>query len=149
MPIFDTVSEQLKNAMKAQDKERVKGLRGIRAAFIEAMKVDNATSVPDDKAEEILRRLAKQRKESIAAYKAGGRDDLVTEEEHELRVIEAFLPQVADEATTRRWVQDAIGASGAASQRDLGKVMAALMGAHKGQIDGKLANRLARELLPA
>jgi uncharacterized protein YqeY len=149
VPIFDTVSEQLKEAMKAQDKERVNGLRGIRAAFIEAMKVDNSKDVPDAKAEEILRRLAKQRKESIDAYKAGGRDDLVAEEERELKVIEAFLPQTADEATTRKWVQEAIAASGATSQRDMGKVMGALMAAHKGQLDGKLANKLVRELLPA
>ena len=149
MPIFETVSEQLKEAMKAQDKVRVTGLRGIRAAFIEAMKVDNSTAVPDDKAEEILRRLAKQRKESIEAYTAGNRTDLVAEEERELRVIEAFLPQVADEATTRQWVRDAIAASGATSQKDIGKTMAALMGAHKGQLDGKLANRIVRELLPA
>jgi uncharacterized protein len=149
VPIFDTVSEQLKDAMRAQDKVRVTGLRGIRAAFIEAMKVDNQTTVPDEKAEEILRRLAKQRKESIDAYKAGGRVDLVAEEERELAVIESFLPQVADDATTRRWVEEAIRSSGATSQRDLGKVMAALMAAHKGQLDGKLANRVARELLPA
>jgi uncharacterized protein len=149
VPIFDTVSEQLKEAMKAQDKVRVAGLRGIRAAFIEAMKVDNSTVVPDDKAEEILRRLAKQRKESIEAYKGGGRADLVAEEERELGVIESFLPKVADESDTRAWVAEAIAASGATSQRDLGKVMAALMAAHKGQLDGKLANRIARELLPA
>lgn len=149
MSIFDTVSEQLKEAMKAKDKHRLDALRGIRAAFIEAMKVDNAKAIPDEQAEGILRRLAKQRRESIEAYQAGGRADLVEEETRQLAVVESFLPKAADEATTRRWVQEAIAQTGATSARDMGKVMGALMGAHKAELDGKLANRIVRELLPS
>lgn len=147
MSIFEQVSEQLKVAMRSQDKERLTGLRGIRAAFIEALKVDGAASLSDDAAMEILRRLAKQRRESIEAYAAGGRQDLVAVEETELKVIEAFLPQVADEATTRAWVQEAITRTGATGAREMGKVMAALMQDHKAVLDGKLASRLVRELL--
>lgn len=147
MSIFDQVSEQLKDAMRAKDKDRLNGLRGIRAAFIEAVKVDGSTTLPDEKAIEILRRLAKQRKESVDAYTAGGRDDLVAEENKELAVIEAFLPKMADEATTRGWVVAAIAESGATSAKEMGKVMGVLMAAHKAELDGKIANKIVRELL--
>jgi len=147
MSIFDQVSEQLKDAMRAKDKDRLNGLRGIRAAFIEAIKVDGSTTLGDDKAIEILRRLAKQRRESVEAYTAGGRDDLVAEETKELAVIETFLPKVADEATTRGWVQAAIAETGATSAKEMGKVMGALMAAHKAELDGKIAQKLVRELL--
>lgn len=148
MSIYERVNTELKEAMKAQDKIRLNGLRGIRAAFIEVLKLDNSTTVPDEKAVEILRRLAKQRKESIDAYTAGGRPDLATEEQRELDIVEGFLPKMADEETTRGWVRDAIAKSGAANQREMGKVMAALMDAHRGEVDGKIANKLVRELLP-
>lgn len=149
MSILDQVSDQLKEAMRSKDKGRLNGLRGIRAAFIEALKVDGASALPDEKAVEVLKRLAKQRKESIEAYTAGSRLDLVEAERAELAVIEAFLPQIADEATTRAWVATAIAESGATSARDMGKVMNALMAAHKSELDGKLASRIVRELLPS
>ena len=147
MGIYDDVNTQLKAAMRARDKARVAGLRGIRAALIEEQKKSGADTVGDDACQTILRRLAKQRRESIEAYKAGGRDDLLAAEESELAVIEGFLPQLADEATTRAWVQAAIEATGAASMRDMGKVMGHLMKHHKGLVDGKLANTLVRELI--
>ena len=148
MPLVDDVSAQLKAAMRAKDKPRVQALRGIRAAFIEASKAAGADdSVSDEQALTILRRLAKQRRESIDAYEAGGREDLAETERSELAVIETFLPQLADEATTRGWVQAAIAQTGASGPGDLGRVMGSLMKAHKGVLDGKLANRIARELL--
>lgn len=148
MPIYDRVNAELKEAMKAQDKTRLNGLRGIRAAFIEVLKLDNSTTVPDEKAVEILRRLAKQRRESIEAYTAGARPELAAEEQRELDVVEAFLPKLADEDTTRGWVRAAIAQAGASSQKEVGKVMAALMEAHRGEVDGRIANKVVRELLP-
>ena len=148
MSIYERVNQELKDAMKAQDRTRLNGLRGIRAAFIEVLKLDNSTTVSDEKAFEILRRLAKQRKESIDAYTAGGRADLASEEQRELDIVEAFLPKMADEETTRGWVREAIAKAGAANQREMGKVMSALMEAHRGEVDGKIANKVVRELLP-
>ncbi|MEZ4317418.1 MAG: GatB/YqeY domain-containing protein [Myxococcota bacterium] len=147
MSLVETVSEELKNAMRARDKVRTQGLRNIRAAFIEALKEDGAESLPDAKAEEILRKLAKQRKESIEAYEGGGRPELADEERAELAVIEAFLPQLADEAQTRAWVEAAIAKTGASAPSDMGKVMGLLMKDHKAVLDGKLANQIVRELL--
>ncbi|MBX2799885.1 MAG: GatB/YqeY domain-containing protein [Myxococcales bacterium] len=149
MSIVEKVSADLKDAMRAKDKPRLAALRSMRAAFIEALKEDGAETLADDRALTILRRLAKQRTESIEAYTSGGRDDLVAAEQAELTVIESFLPSLADEATTRGWVEEAIASTGAAAPSDMGKVMGALMAAHRGEIDGKLANRLVRELLTA
>ena len=148
MSLVDDVSAELKTAMRAKDKPRVQALRSIRAAFIEELKTDAAKeSLSEEEALSILRRLAKQRRESIEAYTAGERPDLAQTEEAELVVIEAFLPAVADEATTRTWVQQAIASTGASAPSDLGKVMGVLMKKHKGVLDGKLANQIARELL--
>ena len=147
MSIYEKVSEQLKDAMRARDAARTTALRGIRAAFIVALKEDNATTLSDDRCLECLRRMAKQRVESIEAYAGAGREDLAAVERAELVVIEEYLPTVADADTTRIWVQEAISASGATSVREMGKVMAVLMRDHRADVDGKLANRLAAELL--
>lgn len=147
MGLLEQVSDELKAAMRAKDKVRLGALKNIRAAFIEALKEDGAETLADEKALGILRRIAKQRRESIDAYRDGGREDLVEAEAAELAVVEAFLPQLADEATTRAWVQEAIAQTGASAPADMGKVMGALMGAHKDELDGKLANRIVRESL--
>jgi hypothetical protein len=147
MPILETVNDQLKQAMRAQDKPRLSALRNIRAAFVHAMKEDGAQTLSDEACVAVLRRLAKQRIESIEAFEAGGRPEKAAAERAELALIEGFLPRLADEPTTRGWVRDAIAATGAGSPRDLGRVMGAVMKAHKDQVDGNLARRLAAELL--
>lgn len=147
MPLVDQINDQLKTAMKAQDKLRLSALRSIRAAFINAMKETGADSLPDESAVELLRRLGKQRQDSISEYGKAGRQDLVDQEQAELVIIEEFLPKLADEATTRAWVADAVARSGAKGAADMGKVMGLLMAAHKAELDGKLANRLVREAL--
>jgi hypothetical protein len=147
MPIIDDVTNQMKDAMRAKDKIRLTALRGIRAAFIEALKADGSETLADEKCIPILRRLGKQRKESISAYEDAGREDLAAPERSELAVIDAFLPSLADEATTTQWVQAAIADSGAAGPQDMGKVMGALMRSHKGDVDGGMAKDIALKLL--
>ena len=149
MAIVDDVTAQMKDAMRAKDKVRLGGLRSIRASFIEAMKKDGSDTLPDDAAIAILRRLEKQRKESITAYTEGGRDDLAAVERAELDVLQEFLPSLADEDTTTAWVQAAITQSGAAGPSDMGRVMGALMKAHKGEVDGGMAKNIALRLLTA
>lgn len=147
MGIEQTVNERLAEAMKAREAARVAALRGIRAAFLNEMKKDNAKTLSDEVSIEVLRRLAKQRRESIEAFEGAGRPERAAEERAELAVIEEFLPRLADEAATRAWVEEAIAATGAAAPGDVGKVMGALMKAHKGDVGGQLARRLAQELL--
>lgn len=147
MSIYDRVNDELTAAMKSRDRDRATALRGIRAAFLEEMKKDNASSVSDEKAIGILRRLARQRGESIEAFEKGNRADLAAKERAELEIIETFLPQLADEATTRAWVEEAIAQTGASGPGGMGRVMGHLMQAHQGQVDGKLAKQIASELL--
>ena len=149
MGIFETVSAQMNEARKAKDEARLGALQGIRAAFLNELKKDNSSTLTDEACVALLRKLEKQRQESIDAFTNVGRADRADAERAELRVIQTFLPQLADEATTRRWVEEAIAASGAASQKEVGKVMGALMKAHKGDVDGDLARKLAAELLGA
>jgi uncharacterized protein YqeY len=148
MPIYDDVNQQLKEAMKAQDKVRMAGLRGIRAGLIEEMKKDAANkTVSDEAAIAVLRRLQKQRNDSIEAYEKGGRSDLVAEERGELAVIESFLPKLADDATTTQWVREAIAAIGATSTGQVGQVVGQVMKAHKGMVDGKRVKEIAEHVL--
>jgi uncharacterized protein YqeY len=147
MGLVETATAQMKDAMKAKDAPRLAALRNIRAAFLTEMKKDGSETLDDAVAIAVLRKLAKQRQESIDAFTQANRPERVAEERAELGVIEEFLPRLADEATTRAWVKEAIAASGATSAKELGKVMGAVMKAHKGDVDGDLARRLATELL--
>ncbi|MGH0033472.1 MAG: GatB/YqeY domain-containing protein [Myxococcota bacterium] len=147
MSMVERVSEELKVALKARETNRVAALRGIRAAFLNEMKKDGADDLAEDVCIAVLRRLEKQRKESIEAFEGAGRSEQAAAERAELEVVQSYLPQLADEETTRGWVQEAIDASGASAPGDLGRVMGALMKAHKGDVDGNLARQLATRLL--
>jgi hypothetical protein len=147
MSIFEQVTAGMTEALKARDSARLSTLRSIRAAFLNETKKDNAETLSDEVCTQLLRRLEKQRGESIEAFEKAGRPDRVAEERAELLVIQEFLPKLADEPTTRTWVKEAIASSGAGSPGDVGKVMGAVMKAHKGDVDGTLARKLAAEIL--
>lgn len=149
MGLVEDVSEGMKTAMKARQAVRVTALRSIRAAFLNEMKKDGAETLEDSVCIGVLRRLEKRGKESIEAFEQAGREDRAETERAELAVIQEFLPSLADEDTTRGWVQAAIDASGASEPKEMGRVMGALMKAHKGEVDGGLAQKIARELLGA
>ena len=147
MGIYTQVNQDLKTAMKNKDKARLLALRGIRAAFIEKQKQDNSDEVDDAECVKILRRLAKQRRDSVDAYRKGDRPELAAAEQGELSVIEEYLPSLADEATTRGWVEEAVAETGASSPADMGKVMGVLMKRHRGEMDASLASRLVQGYL--
>lgn len=147
MSLVDDVSNEMKDALKARDAIRLQALRNIRAAFLTEMKRDGAETLSDETCVALLRRLAKQRRESIEAYEGAGRREQAEAEKGELAVIERYLPSLADEVTTRAWVQAAIEVSGVSDRRQLGKVMGALMKEHRDEVDPALAKRLVAELL--
>ena len=132
--IVDDVSARIKDAMKAKDTARLAALRNMRAALLVTMKDTGAETLDDAKAVETLRKLVKQRVDSITQYKAASRDDLVAAEEAELAIINSFLPQLADAATTEKWVREAIAALNASKPGDAGKVMGAVIKAHKAEV---------------
>ncbi len=147
MSIVEDVTAQMKAAMKAKQERRLAALRSMRTAFLNEMKKDGSDTLTDAVCEGLLRKLEKQRKESIEAFEKGGRSEMADAERAELAVIQEFLPQLADEAQTRAWVEAAIAETGASEPKQMGQVMAALMKAHKSEIDGNLARKLTQELL--
>lgn len=147
MGIVDEVSVQLKEAMKSGDTVRRQALRNIRTALLNEMKKDGSKTLSDEVCVEQLRRLAKQRKESIEAFEGAGRTEQAEQERGELAVIESWLPRLADDETIRAWVKAAISETGAAGPGDVGRVMGALMKAHKGEMDGGAAKKIVAEML--
>lgn len=137
-------------AMKAGDKPRTVALRQISAKIKDRdieQRTAKATVEDDDLVTEVLLKMAKQRRESIALYEEGGRDDLAAQEQAELAVISEFLPQMLDEDATRAAIEQARADVGATGIKDMGRVMAELKTRHGASLDMSLASRLAKEML--
>ena len=137
-------------AMKAGDKPRVAALRQI-SAKIKDRDIEQrtaATQVPDDDlVTEVLRKMAKQRRESIELYQQGGREELAASERAELAVIEEFLPQQMDDASLRQAIEAIKAQLGASGPKDMGRVMAELKARHGTVLDMQTASRLVKEAL--
>lgn len=134
--------------MKARDAQTLTALRGIRAAFLNALKQEGVgDSLSDQEAIKQLRKLSKMRKESITMFRQGDRHDLADAEQAELGIIEQWLPSLADEQTMTQWVKDAIDKTGASKPGDMGKVMGLIMKEHKQQVDGSMIKNIVSSLL--
>jgi len=148
------IREQIKSAqitaMKAGDKERLAAVRLILAKLKDRdIELRTASTVPDDDATvvEVLQKMVKQRRESIEMFTSGGRDELAAKEQVELDVIESFLPTQLSEDETKAAI-DAIKAEvGAASLKDMGKVMAVLKERHGSVIDMSKASGMVKAAL--
>lgn len=126
------IQEDMKNAMRTQDKERLATIRLILAA-LKQREVDERIELTDEHVLAILDKMLKQRRESISQYQAGNREDLVAKEEAEIKVIQTYLPEQLSEHDINNLIESAIKESGAASVKDMGKVMSIL----KPQIQGR------------
>jgi hypothetical protein len=146
MPIIETVRVELTAAMKAGDAHRRDIMRLLLAALGNA-RIEAQHDLSDDEAMRVLQREAKQRRESIEAYREGGRDDLVQVEQRELELIESFLPAALSEQEAIEMARSAIAEVGAGGPGDVGKVMGPLMKRIDGRFDGRRANELVQELL--
>lgn len=146
----DTITKALREAQKAQDKPRTSTLRMVAAAIQDrdiANRGVGKDAIGDDEILQILTKLVKQREESAKAYDDGGRAELAAKERSEIAVIREFLPQQMDEAATREAIAGAIAETGAASMKDMGKVMAILKERYTGQIDFSKASGVIKQLL--
>ena len=148
MSIFETISDDLMKALKAGDKGRVLILRMVKSS-IKNMEIEKGTSLTDDEVSGVLRTFAKRAKESIEQFSDGGRTELAEQEKAELAIIQNYLPKELSEDAVREMVSEAIKETGAAGLKEMGKVMKALMSKSKGQVDGKLANKIVKEMLEA
>ena len=145
----DSVSSQMKEAMKAGDKIRVGALRLIMSALkdreIEARGAGKIVSRADELA--LLTKMLKSRQESAAIYAEAGREELASQENAEIAVISEFLPKQMDEAAVVAAANAAIASTGAASIKDMGKVVNALKTAHAGEMDFAKASAIVKGLL--
>lgn len=148
--IRDDIKSATITAMKAGEKDRTAALRQI-GAKIKDRDIEERTSgkdIPDDElVVSVLQKMAKQRRESIEMYVAGGREDLAAVERAELAVIEEFLPQMLSEADTVAAIEAIKAETGASSMKDMGTVMAELKARHGAVLDGKLASTLVKAAL--
>ncbi len=142
----DQILADIKAAMKAGDKSRLATLRLISAA-IKQKEVDERIDVDEAQTMAILDKLMKQRRESIAQYEKAGRDDLVAVEQAESAIIQTYLPEAMDQGEIDKIVGDAITTTGAASIKDMGKVMGLVKPALQGRADMAAVSKLIKERL--
>jgi len=146
MSLYQDIESQLKDAMRSQDKDRLMALRNIKSV-LKNKAIDARRDLNDDEVIQSLSTLAKQRKESIEAFRSGGREDLVAKEEAELKVIEGFLPQQLSPEELEKLIREAIAETQAQGAKDMGKVMKALQPKVTGRADGKAVSERVKSLL--
>lgn len=144
----DRIQADLTAAMKARDAVRVGALRMLITALVNREK-ELRRPLTDEEVREVAAREVKRRAESIEAFEAGGRADLVAKETAEREILAAYAPKQLSEAELDRLIEEAIAEVGATGPGDLGKVMGKVMGAAKGRVDGSVAQRKVRARLGA
>ena len=133
--------------MRRHDPIRLTALRMLKAALTNR-EVERGRALNDAESQQVVASLVKQRKDSIAQFTSGGRQDLADKEAAEILVLEAYLPPAIDPAAVERAVADAVRETGASSAKDMGKVMKAVMAKLAGQnVDGKTVTELVRQKL--
>ena len=144
-------TQDMKDAMKAGDKRRLATVRLVQAALkdkdIEARGAGRGQA-SDEEILGLLQKMIKQRQESAGIYDQAGRAELAAQEREEAEIIASYLPKQMGEAETRDAIQAAIGEIGAASMKDMGKVIVALRGKYAGQMDFGKVSALVKEMLP-
>ena len=148
MALFEQVSEDIKAAMKAKDKVALEALRNIKKFFLEAKTAPGANDeLTDDAALKILSKLAMQGKDTAALYTEQGRQDLADEELAQVEVINRYLPKQLTPEELEQEVKAIIAQVGAASAKDMGKVMGVATKQLAGKADGKAISALVKQLL--
>tara|TARA_B100001029_G_C14896391_1_gene358377 strand:- start:133 stop:597 length:465 start_codon:yes stop_codon:yes gene_type:complete len=147
MSLQEIISDDIKKAMIAKEKDKLNSLRSVKAAFILEMAKDGSDVVSDEIAVNIIRKLVKQRNESASIFVKQGRDDLAKDELEQIEYLNVYLPDQIDEKEVRNIVKEVISQVGASSPKDIGKCMQVLMNRLNGMADGKLISNLVREEL--
>jgi uncharacterized protein len=150
MSLRERFNDQLKASMKAGDAPRTSTLRMILAKLKDtdiAARPKGISTVPEEEIVAMLRGMVKSRRESVVLYRQGNRADLVAKEEAEIAVLESFLPQQLNETAMAQAIDAAIVATGAASIKDMGKVMAALRAEHAATLDMAKAGPMVKAKL--
>lgn len=146
MALKDRITDDMKTAMRAGEKERLATIRLILSA-IKQREVDERITLDDTQVLAVVEKMVKQRKEAITQFEAGGRADLVTKEQAEIAVLQTYLPAQMSEAELDALIAEAIASTGAASIKDMGKVMGAVKAKAQGRADmGAVSARIKQKL---
>src|SRR6188768_4434361 len=147
MTLFEQITRDIGEAMKAKDAARLSPLRMVKAALMNG-EVAKGRALEEAEAQQVLASLIKQRRDSIEQFTSGGRQDLVDKETADLAVLERYAPPAATPAEVEQAVDAAIRETGAAGPKDMGRVMKAVMAALAGKsADGKAVNEIVRKKL--
>ena len=148
MTLKERITEDMKSAMRAGEKERLGTIR-LALAAIKQREVDERIALDDAQVLAVLEKMIKQRKEAIAQFQAGGRADLVAKESAEISTLQAYLPARLSDAELDALIAGAIASTGAASAKDMGKVMAVVKSQAHGRADmGVVSARVKEKLAP-
>jgi len=146
MSLFDTIQSDMYAAMKSGDKHKTGTLR-VALSTLKDKKIEKREDLTEVEAIKIIQNLVKQRKEAADIYKENGRNDLMENENAELEILNAYLPQMMSEDDLRVLVKKVVDETGASGLSDIGKVMPEVMKQSAGKADGKMAQSIVRELL--
>ena len=146
MSLKARITEDMKNAMRSGDKDRL-GLIRMLQAGIKQREVDERKELADAEVVSVIEKMLKQRRDSLKQYSDAGRQDLADQESYEIAIIEAYLPEALPAAELQALVASAVAETGAASMRDMGKVMAALKPRVQGRADLGAVSAMVKEKL--
>ncbi len=148
MNLFDTVSEDIKKAMKAKNKVALQTLRNVKKAFIEANTQTGASEVlSDEEALRIIQKLVKQGKDSATIYKEQDREDLADEELAQVEILEEYLPKQMSKEELKAALKKLVDELNATSMKDMGKVMGIATQKFAGKAEGRMISQIVKELL--
>lgn len=147
MTLEQKLEGTIKDAMRAKDAARLRGLREIKAQILLAKTDGSGAEIDEAREIKILQKMQKQRRDSLEIYQQQNRDDLAQKELEELAVIEEFLPQPMDAAELEAFIRNIVAETGAAGMKDMGKVMAAANQGAAGRAEGKAISEMVKRLL--
>lgn len=149
MSLEEKIMEDLKVAMKAQDKASMRGLRAVKSALLLLKTDGSGKEITPEREIQLLQKLVKQRRESIAIFEKENRTDLAEVEKEEVAVIEKYLPEALSKADLEKFIQALILSSGATSAKDMGKVIGLASKELAGKADGRAISDMVKKCLAA
>lgn len=147
MSLEKRIMADMKAAMKAKDKESLRGIRAIKAAILLAKTDGSGEELNEEKEIKLLQKLVKQRRDSLDIYIKQGREDLAQTEKEEIEVLERYLPKQLSAEELESFLQQVIEETGASSMKDMGRIMGIASKQLAGQADGKAISTVVKKLL--
>jgi uncharacterized protein YqeY len=145
--MIEKIQAELKTSMKERNELKTSVLRMLISDFKYAQ-IEKKGTLDEAESVQVVQKAIKKRKEAAELYEKGGRAELSAKENAEVKILEAFVPAQMDEAAARQKVAEVIQELGAKDKKDLGRVMKEVLSRYRGQLDGKVAQKIVNELLP-